>query len=423
MSQDNQRLKLSHDLFNYAGSGNFLLLKPLLESRQADHNWRNPDYHGFTALIYCCHGAKPQSKRPMDDAGHHFECAQALLSARCNVNEQDDEGFTALAVASNRGNLAFVDLLLQHGARVQIGNHKKRLPVELAAAGRLRVTLQKNEEYGKVVKLLKRAKKQRDFSGMQLFEAAVDGELEKIKQIVNAGVDIDWQNPAERGATALMKMCGAISEDVRMKYRKDRTGGKLKKLKAVQVDCARYLVETMAEGFKGGKLDAVDHDGTTALGWACATGCTGHQDTLNGPSPFVVLLLEAGAGANIVNLCGYTPLAIAAVCGQQVRSYEGTMYRSIVCAIVYEGTMYRSIVCAIVIGVLQDVRLDIPLHPYIHPPTHTSRICAWLCLPTILTAMPTRHVACLSYSYAIGRLVAVGLFIVGLSKTASRSWG
>ena len=69
--------------------------------------------------------------------GGHLDVARLLLEARLDVNYQNLQGFTLLHYASKRGHSALSELLLQHGALVNVPTpNTLQTPLHRAAAAR-----------------------------------------------------------------------------------------------------------------------------------------------------------------------------------------------------------------------------------------------------------------------------------------------
>lgn len=72
-------------------------------------------------------------------AGDYAE-AEKLIKSRADVNEQDEQGWTALNFAAGRGDLALVKLLVESGADIFRVGRDRRTPYKIAlAAGRVSV--------------------------------------------------------------------------------------------------------------------------------------------------------------------------------------------------------------------------------------------------------------------------------------------
>ncbi|CAL1296058.1 unnamed protein product [Larinioides sclopetarius] len=103
-------------------SGNADLIEFLIK-RGADVH--SVSKYGDSALYFAMYGLNP---KVLD-----FRCLDVLLAAGCDINCQNNSGFTVLHLASSRGNLSLVQYLLLKGADPTISTAESILPYEMAA--------------------------------------------------------------------------------------------------------------------------------------------------------------------------------------------------------------------------------------------------------------------------------------------------
>lgn len=76
--------------------------------------------HGHTCLMIACYKG-------------HFKIAQYLLSLKTDVNRRSVKGNTALHDCAESGSLEILQLLLQHGATMDVDSYGKRIFTTLFA--------------------------------------------------------------------------------------------------------------------------------------------------------------------------------------------------------------------------------------------------------------------------------------------------
>ena len=208
-----------------ATSENQTEMVKFLVSNGADLEGR--DREGYTALFYAAHNMKSENAN-----GITVAAVELLLSHGAKVNVQGNDGTTPLAWAANKGELDICKVLLDAGADVKAADHNKK--------GAL----------------------------MHAVEGEADPAVANF--LISKGADINVQDAT--GETALMKAC-----------RRKRAGMSLVFIEA------------------GAKLNLQDNQGETALMVAAAYGNGIIADAL----------LKAGADSSLKNNKGQTALDIA----------------------------------------------------------------------------------------------------------------
>jgi pectate lyase len=215
--------------------------------------------------------------------GGHREVAQLLITSNANVNVKDIVGDTPLHYASRRGNKDTVELIIANGADINAKNNEGQTPVDVA--------LSRNRD--DIVKLL--ITKGADVS---LHTAAQHGLLEKLKELINKGANVNMKNNA--GETVLEV---AIQE-----YRQDIVKLLIDKRAEVSINVAAFIgdvgkVKDFIE--RGCSVNKADTSGQTPLHYAAAGN---HEDIAE-------LLVSHGADVNAVAGTWRTPLGVAARTG------------------------------------------------------------------------------------------------------------
>ncbi|GFS98733.1 ANK_REP_REGION domain-containing protein [Trichonephila clavipes] len=132
------------------------LCKTLIEKKDYDVNYTNSDVQLSAFLCACLSGnasliafmirkgADVNSVSTCGDSGFYlavygldsrtsnFQNLDVLLAAGCDINCQNNNGFTALHLASMKGNVLLVQYLLRNGADLTITTSEMMLPYEMA---------------------------------------------------------------------------------------------------------------------------------------------------------------------------------------------------------------------------------------------------------------------------------------------------
>ena len=239
-------------------SGEKMELVQLLLDKGVPVNASNTN--GYTALILASERGNP-------------EIVKLLLQMKADVNAQSNSGMSALMMAAMRNRLEALRLLLDGGADVHLAS-KEGFPAISYAA--------ENSHISAVKLLLQHGAdpKSRSHDGTLLVRAAANGYAALVKLLLDSGSDVNEQDVL--GNTALFKVAET---------------GKLAGLKKTEL--AKQLIE------KGAKADAPTITGMTPLMAAAGAG-----------SPEVVkLLLASGADPNARTKTNQTALYYAAARG------------------------------------------------------------------------------------------------------------
>ncbi len=175
--------------------------------------------------------------------GKQTDTARALIEGGADVNATDRIGHTALLCAAMRGDMEVARLLIARGADLAASDHSGQTPLSCAAL---------NGKTDMVTMLIEAGAKAGPV------EAALLGDLSFVRNLLNAGADVDTR--ALGGMTPLM---GASA------------GG--------HADTLSTLLVRRAD------INAVDEEGKTALAWAVS-----HKRL-----EAIHLLLDRGADVNL----------------------------------------------------------------------------------------------------------------------------
>jgi serine/threonine-protein phosphatase 6 regulatory ankyrin repeat subunit B len=206
------------------------------------------DPSGWTALMWASYG-------------DHAAVVRALLAAEpsANVNAVSNNGWTALLIASQNGHTSIVRALLAAGADVGV-----------ARDGETALDVARYHGETEVVALLEAAQD----AARELVEAARDGNLARVRELLDAGANVNQAD--NHGDTALMA-------------------------------ASRYGHATVVEMLlaAGADVNHADNRGWTALMWASRSS----------HAAIVEMLLAAGADANQADAYGGTALLYASYNG------------------------------------------------------------------------------------------------------------
>ena len=231
MYRYNDTFQIMSELFSAVKKDDYQTVKQLLKNKKLlNHKTTN----GTTPLMIACKHSSVKS-------------IQVLLTAGADVNMQDNDGFTALMMASINCNemssMECVRELLQAGADVN-------LQTENGWTALMMVSKYCNE----------------------------DSSMECVRELLQAGADVNLQT--ENGWTALMLACCSCNDTSNM-------------------ECVRELLQA------GADVNVQNKDGHTALIYA-SNHCNEHSSI-----DCVRELLQAGADWKILNNTGKTAKDLA----------------------------------------------------------------------------------------------------------------
>ncbi|TMW58765.1 hypothetical protein Poli38472_006910 [Pythium oligandrum] len=196
--------------------------------------------------------------------------AKYLVEQRANINHADLQGDTPLIVAASTGSMAAMKLLLKAGAKLQAKNQGGFTPLHAAAVA----------GHCEIVKLLVKrgaaleARTNRGYT--PLLHAAEQGHTRVVQCLFELGASIDVRT--HDGKTPLFASCHLDHDET-----------------------SRVVLDLVTENGLLASLNAQDLKGWTAL----------HCTAANGDVSTTRLLVERGAGVNIINGNGLTPLHMA----------------------------------------------------------------------------------------------------------------
>ncbi|CAI8024804.1 Ankyrin repeat domain-containing protein 50 [Geodia barretti] len=230
------------------------------------------------------------------------KAVRKLLSTSVNINSRtEDEGDTALLVASCRGHVEVVRLLLEAGASVLIPDKNGTSPLYVAS----------QEGHSEVVDVLVKAGADvnqawtKESCSVPLETAAHNGHTETVQRLLEAGAIVNHQNKSGQtpvwsaslnGHTAVVQLLIENGADISIC---DKNGASPLYVASEygHSDVVDILLQAGADVHK-----ATTKSGSVPLGIAAKKG---HTET-------VQRLLEAGANINYQNKDGVVPLGIAA---------------------------------------------------------------------------------------------------------------
>jgi len=226
---------------------------------------------------------------------------EMLLSQGADVNTKNNNGDSALTMASRGTNDKTVVSLLEHGALIDSRNNKESTPLTEAV-------LHGRNEIAKI--LMKRGANMnsRGKGWTPLFECVDSENADALKMLVQAGADINGKN--NKGAPLLLYAIGNNGRQTNKKivlFLLER--GARVTAKADSGDTALHLAADRADNelaklllSKGADVNARNEGGFTALHLAAAIG----------DNKLVKLLLAKGAQVDARDEKGHTPLMFAA---------------------------------------------------------------------------------------------------------------
>jgi len=221
---------------------------------------------------------------PLHEAVYHgrVDIVKLLLDHGADVNAQSENGYTPLHCAASAGHADtdIAKLLLDYGANPDIKNKEGKTPIDIAkergysGVVRLLVGYSKpwelmEEDFGKI-ELSRYKKAQLTEDEKKLFEAVKQGNIDKIKELLDKGVNVNVATSVGWTPLHVAVYCGCTN-----------------------------IVKLLLN--HGADVNVRDNDGWTPL---LFTAYYGRED-------IVKLLLNHGADLDIKNKEGKTPIDIA----------------------------------------------------------------------------------------------------------------
>lgn len=144
------------------------------------------DIHGQTALFHATKLRKGASYM-----------IHTLLIAEAQVDIQDNNGYTCLALLSQIGDINSIHLLLKAGANVNIANHNGDTPLLLAISKGHKKIVQKLIDVGAIIDI------QNNYGYSALLKAVYCCDIDIIKLLIEVGANVNLRN--YNGYTALIR--------------------------------------------------------------------------------------------------------------------------------------------------------------------------------------------------------------------------
>ena len=226
------------------------------------------------------------------------ETVKTLLHGGLPVDSGDYDFRTTLHLSASEGNLKVVEALIEEGANVSAKDRWGQTPLQDAV----------NNHHGHVIELLQRHGAKLDYEdpGEMLRAAAIAGDLKRMKQLIDNGVDPNGSNYDNRTAFHLAAAAGklevlyyllAVGAKVNVRDRWDGTPLENAVIQGEEV-CAMLLKENKATLHMDSSANAVN-----------AAVAEGDLNLLR-------LLAATGASPDICDYDGRTALMLATWRGQ-----------------------------------------------------------------------------------------------------------
>ncbi|CAI8018734.1 Ankyrin repeat domain-containing protein 50, partial [Geodia barretti] len=234
--------------------------------------WWKGELSDFTQHVQSCQfrylQVSTKGRTELHDAAQRgdVEAVERLLSTSVNINSRtEDEGDTALLLASLRGHVEVVRLLLKAGAAVFISDKCCSTPLYFASIYGHRAVVELLLENGADVSI------GNEDGSSPLYVASQEGHSEVVDVLVKAGADVHQATAKE--------CCVPLG-----------------------IAAARGHTETVQRLLEAGaNVNQQDKSGATPVWFA----------SLNGHTAVVKLLIENGADISICNEDGASPLYVA----------------------------------------------------------------------------------------------------------------
>jgi ankyrin repeat protein len=276
----------ANELISAAENGQTEKVRELI-NKKANLNLQNE--HGKTALIWAA-------------LKGHMEIAELLIKKGAKLDLQDNIGNTALMWAVYYGHTEIAELLIKKGAKLDLQDKDgKTISYWARKKGYTKIAEMLENPDNRKSTLIKKAKTNN--TNTSLIIAAKNGQIKKVKELINAGTDLNRKGKYNR--TALMwAIYYGHTEIAELLIKKGANLDLQDEGNNTTLISAAYkghteIVELLIN--RKAKLDLQDNNGNTALMWAA---CEGNKK-------MVELLIKKGADLNLQNGDGNTALILS----------------------------------------------------------------------------------------------------------------
>ena len=299
-------------------------LAKLLIAKGADVNAKNLDSGGKPVKVFRPKeggGVKtislPENMLLMVASNRgNLEAVKLLLESGANVNAKNCQGQTALMSAAETGRVDALDFLLAQGADIQTEDANGKTALVYAAG---RGTLETvHYLLSKGIRFTPTDKNSAFIAAVRWYQSSHKPSqiesMNKIRYLMNAGADINARDEtgstplmyaaAKNGSSDLPKMLIDHGADIHAKNTKGTTV-LMRASTVYKPDIAKLLLE------KGAAVNERDGEGRTALMWVLSRIMVENAN--------ILVLLDAGADINARDNKGRTPLIWAAKSGSASR--------------------------------------------------------------------------------------------------------
>ncbi|WP_253303211.1 ankyrin repeat domain-containing protein [Wolbachia endosymbiont of Phyllotreta cruciferae] len=255
-------------------SQGYLEAVELLIERGADINTR--DYNGYTPL------------RLASSSGY-LDVIKYLTGKGADIDAKDDNGYTPLRLVVSQGNLKVTKFLIEQRANINVKDKEGKTPMDIAI----------DQKYDDIVKYLQQT--QLDLN-KQLLTAVQDNNLNKVKDLVSRGADVNMQYGNGWTPLYLAVLKGYL--DV-IKYLTDKGADinvdvfRRKLIHIATANNHKDIIEFLLS--KGVSVNDTDGSGQTPLHYAASQGNL----------EVTKFLIEQGADINAKDNGSKTPMDIA----------------------------------------------------------------------------------------------------------------
>ncbi len=266
----------------------------------------------------------------------NYDTISFLISSGADINTQDNEGKTVLfdAILKGPSNSTMIDFLISKGADIDHKDYTERTIIDdlveavlitqnnKKPSSKRFLELRENEDYFALLKKMLLFKPkinlQRKDGRTVIFDLVVENNLELMKLMINAGVDINIQDNESNTPLSYM-----IDEGLKLSSQREKEAflerlvfllkfridvntldkdGRTIYHKAVMANDIEVVEKLLT---KKTNLDIKDKQGRTAL----------HHTQWKGNYKIARLLIAAGADINAADYAGFTILNYAAILG------------------------------------------------------------------------------------------------------------